>query len=69
MNLLVDNETPPTMIDKKNIANVRTKYHRVMHTKVYFEEVNNLIGSAYSSGGSVMVINVLGMLKDVLEEL
>lgn len=40
-----------------------------MHTKVYFEEVNNLIGSAYSSGGSVMVINVLEMLKDVLEEL
>ena len=55
--------------DEKNIANVRTKYHKVMHTKVYFEEVYNLIGSAYSSGGSVMVINVLGMLKDVLEEL
>ena len=55
--------------DDENIARVRTKYHKVMYTTVYFDAINDCIRSAYQTGGDSAVITVLKELQDVLEDL
>ena len=50
--------------DQMNIANVRTPFHRVMHTKLYYTLVNVSVGVAYAIDGKEGVLKLVETYKD-----